>query len=63
MCARSRRCSAERYSIIATNDGAPSGVQAPFGEVKHSGFGREGGKYIMDEYLEVTNVSWRPSEG
>jgi acyl-CoA reductase-like NAD-dependent aldehyde dehydrogenase len=26
--------------------------------VKHSGFGREGGKYVMDEYTEVKYVSW-----
>ncbi len=46
------------YGIVGANDGAPSTAQAPFGGVKHSGFGREGGKYVMDEYLEVKYVSW-----
>jgi acyl-CoA reductase-like NAD-dependent aldehyde dehydrogenase len=30
--------------------------------MKQSGFGREGGRYAMDEYLEVKYVSWRLSE-
>ena len=46
------------YGIVGANDGAPSTAQAPFGGMKHSGFGREGGKYAMDEYLEVKYVSW-----
>lgn len=46
------------YGIVGANDGAPSTAQAPFGGVKHSGFGREGGKYAMDEYLELKYVSW-----
>ena len=51
------------YGIVGANDGAPSTAQAPFGGVKHSGFGREGGQYVMDEYLEVKYVSWGLSEG
>ena len=46
------------YGIIGANDGAPSTPQAPFGGMKHSGFGREGGKYVMDEYLEMKYLSW-----
>lgn len=46
------------YGIIGANDGGPSTAQAPFGGVKHSGFGREGGKYVMDEYTELKYVSW-----
>jgi succinate-semialdehyde dehydrogenase/glutarate-semialdehyde dehydrogenase len=46
------------YGIVGANDGAPSTVQAPFGGVKHSGFGREGGRYVMHEYLAVKYVSW-----
>jgi succinate-semialdehyde dehydrogenase/glutarate-semialdehyde dehydrogenase len=45
------------YGIVGANDGAPSTAQAPFGGVKHSGFGREGGKYVMDEYAEIKYVS------
>lgn len=46
------------FGIVGANDGAPSTAQAPFGGVKHSGFGREGGKYVMDEYTAVKYVSW-----
>ena len=53
-----RVAEALEYGIIGANDGAPSTAQAPFGGVKHSGFGREGGKYAMDEYTEIKYVSW-----
>jgi succinate-semialdehyde dehydrogenase/glutarate-semialdehyde dehydrogenase len=46
------------YGIVGVNDGAPSTAQAPFGGMKQSGFGREGGRYVMHEYLEVKYVSW-----
>lgn len=47
------------YGIVGANDGAPSTAQAPFGGMKQSGFGREGGKYVMHEYLEIKYVSWQ----
>ncbi len=46
------------YGIVGANDGGPSTAQAPFGGVKQSGFGREGGRYAMDEYSQVKYVSW-----
>lgn len=46
-----------QYGIIGLNDGLPSVAQAPFGGIKESGLGREGGHYGMDEYLEVKYVS------
>lgn len=46
------------YGIVGANDGVPSTAQAPFGGVKQSGFGREGGKYVMDEYTEIKYISW-----
>jgi succinate-semialdehyde dehydrogenase/glutarate-semialdehyde dehydrogenase len=46
------------YGIVGANDAAPSTAQAPFGGVKHSGFGREGGKYVMDEYTAIKYISW-----
>jgi len=46
------------YGVIGANDGAPSTAQAPFGGMKQSGIGREGGKYVMDEYVEIKYVSW-----
>ena len=45
------------YGIIGANDGLPSTAQAPFGGLKESGFGREGGHYGIEEYLDVKYVS------
>ncbi len=45
------------YGIVGANDGLPSTAQAPFGGTKHSGIGREGGKWGLEEYLEVKYVS------
>jgi succinate-semialdehyde dehydrogenase / glutarate-semialdehyde dehydrogenase len=45
------------YGILGANDGLPSNARAPFGGVKASGFGREGGRYGMDEYLDVKYLS------
>lgn len=45
------------YGIIGANDGMPSVAQAPFGGLKESGFGREGGQYGLGEYLDVKYVS------
>ena len=53
-----RVAEALEYGIVGANDGAPSTAQAPFGGVKHSGFGREGGHHVMHEYLDVKYVSW-----
>jgi succinate-semialdehyde dehydrogenase/glutarate-semialdehyde dehydrogenase len=39
------------------NDGVPSTPQAPFGGVKASGLGREGGKWGIEEYLDLKYVS------
>ncbi|WP_189444255.1 NAD-dependent succinate-semialdehyde dehydrogenase [Salinicola rhizosphaerae] len=47
------------YGIVGVNDGAPSVPQAPFGGVKDSGIGREGGRYGIDEYLDLKFVSTR----
>ncbi len=45
------------YGIVGVNDGVPSTPQAPFGGVKYSGIGREGGKWGIEEYLEVQYIS------
>jgi succinate-semialdehyde dehydrogenase/glutarate-semialdehyde dehydrogenase len=45
------------YGIVGINDGLPSAPQAPFGGLKYSGIGREGGKWGLDEYLEVKYIS------
>ena len=45
------------YGIVGVNDGVPSTPQAPFGGVKQSGIGREGGPWGIEEYLEIKYVS------
>jgi len=44
------------YGMIGVNTGIISSEVFPFGGVKQSGFGREGSKYGVDEYLEVKGV-------
>ncbi|MBI3988345.1 MAG: NAD-dependent succinate-semialdehyde dehydrogenase [candidate division NC10 bacterium] len=45
------------YGIVGVNDPFPGTVQAPFGGVKQSGLGREGGHFGLEEYLDVKFVS------
>ena len=56
--ARIRRLGDElRTGIIGVNDPGPAVAAVPFGGVKHSGFGREGGRWGLEEYLEMVTVS------
>lgn len=41
------------YGMVGINTGLISNEVAPFGGIKQSGFGREGGKYGIEEYLEI----------
>ncbi|MFC5587957.1 NAD-dependent succinate-semialdehyde dehydrogenase [Sporosarcina soli] len=52
-----RMMRALEYGIVGINDPAPAVVQAPFGGVKESGMGKEGGKYGLEDYLEEKYVS------
>ncbi|MGD9897162.1 MAG: NAD-dependent succinate-semialdehyde dehydrogenase [Candidatus Methylacidiphilaceae bacterium] len=45
------------YGIVGLNDALPSTAQAPFGGVRESGLGREGGKWGLAEYLEPQYLS------
>ncbi len=45
------------YGIVGVNDGLPAAPHAPFGGVKYSGIGREGGRWGLEEYLDVKYVS------
>jgi succinate-semialdehyde dehydrogenase / glutarate-semialdehyde dehydrogenase len=44
------------YGIVGANTGIISASNVPFGGVKESGYGREGGAFGIDEYLEVKYV-------
>ncbi len=48
-----RVAEALEFGIIGINTGLISTEAAPFGGMKQSGFGREGSKYGIDEYLEI----------
>lgn len=51
---RSHRVSeALQYGMVGLNTGLISTEVAPFGGVKESGFGREGSRYGIDEYLNM----------
>lgn len=45
------------YGIVGVNDALPTVAQAPFGGVKESGIGREGGKYGIEDYLDYKFLS------
>ncbi|ABQ24328.1 NADP-dependent succinate-semialdehyde dehydrogenase [Geotalea uraniireducens] len=48
-----RVAEAVEYGIVGINTGLISTAVAPFGGVKESGFGREGSKYGVDDFLEI----------
>jgi succinate-semialdehyde dehydrogenase / glutarate-semialdehyde dehydrogenase len=45
-----------QYGIVGANTGIISTASAPFGGMRESGIGREGGKHGLEEYLEVKYV-------
>ena len=46
-----RVCEGLEYGMVGQNTGLISTEVAPFGGVKQSGFGREGSKYGLEEYV------------
>lgn len=53
-----RIAEALEYGMVGINTGVMSTVAAPFGGIKESGFGREGSKYGIDEYLNIKYMCW-----
>lgn len=45
------------FGIVGWNDGGPSAAHAPFGGMKESGLGREGGLEGIEPYLETKYLS------
>jgi succinate-semialdehyde dehydrogenase/glutarate-semialdehyde dehydrogenase len=45
-----------RFGIVGINDINPTGAAAPFGGIKESGLGREGGPQGIEEYLDTKLV-------
>ena len=52
-----RVCERLETGMVGLNQGLVSNPAAPFGGVKASGFGREGGREGIDEYLETKYVA------
>jgi succinate-semialdehyde dehydrogenase/glutarate-semialdehyde dehydrogenase len=52
-----RVCEGLETGMVGLNQGIVSNAAAPFGGVKHSGFGREGGHEGIEEYLETKYVA------
>jgi succinate-semialdehyde dehydrogenase / glutarate-semialdehyde dehydrogenase len=52
-----RVAEALEYGIIGVNTGAISVEVAPFGGMKSSGIGRDGGDYSFDFYMETKNIA------
>ena len=48
--------------MVGINTGVVSNPAAPFGGIKASGFGREGGEVGIDEYLDVKSVALATGE-
>ncbi|KAL3457670.1 Aldehyde/histidinol dehydrogenase [Aspergillus heterothallicus] len=45
-----------QFGMVAINTGVISDAAAPFGGVKHSGFGREGSKYGVEDYMTLKTI-------
>jgi succinate-semialdehyde dehydrogenase/glutarate-semialdehyde dehydrogenase len=45
--------------MVGVNEGLVSTAQAPFGGIKHSGFGREGSRHGLDDYTQWKYVATR----
>ena len=52
-----RVCEALETGMVGLNQGMVSNAAAPFGGVKQSGFGREGGREGIEEYLSTKYVA------
>lgn len=46
------------YGMVGINTGMISTTVAPFGGIKESGFGREGSKYGIDDFVNIKYMCW-----
>ncbi|BCR91061.1 NAD-dependent succinate-semialdehyde dehydrogenase [Aspergillus chevalieri] len=52
-----RVAEALEVGMVGANTGSVSDVAAPFGGVKESGFGREGSKYGIEEFVNIKSIT------
>jgi succinate-semialdehyde dehydrogenase / glutarate-semialdehyde dehydrogenase len=45
------------YGMVGINDPYPFTVQSPFGGIKESGIGREGGRQGIEDYIELKTIT------
>ena len=57
---RARRVARQLRSGMVQLNGASRAPGSPFGGYKQSGLGREGGKYGLEDFLEIKSVSGWP---
>ena len=60
---RAKRVARQIRSGMVLLNGASRAPGSPFGGYKQSGLGREGGKYGLEDFLEVKAVSGWPKTG
>lgn len=53
-----RVAEALEYGMVGINTGMISTTVAPFGGIKQSGFGREGSKYGIEDFLNIKYMCW-----
>jgi len=53
-----RVAEALEYGMVGINTGMISTTVAPFGGIKESGFGREGSKYGIDDFVNIKYMCW-----
>jgi len=58
-----RVAEALEYGMVGINEGMISSAQIPFGGVKESGIGREGGHQGIDEYLQLKYLCLHVDQG
>jgi succinate-semialdehyde dehydrogenase/glutarate-semialdehyde dehydrogenase len=51
-----RLADALESGIVGINEGAVAAEAAPFGGIKDSGYGREGSRYGLEEYMHIKYV-------
>jgi succinate-semialdehyde dehydrogenase/glutarate-semialdehyde dehydrogenase len=58
-----RIAEALQFGMVGVNTGLISTAEAPFGGVKQAGFGREGSRYGIEDYLEIKYLCLAGLEG
>ena len=60
---RARRVARALRSGMVDMNGTPRSLGSPFGGMKQSGNGREGGVWWLEEFCEVRAIGGWPQEG